>query len=385
MDGLAQAMSNTEETGRMTDLKCNWQDGRQCQFAKYNLPITLHAGKAFCRAHAPEGAHNAMAPDELGKFVDTVLRNGDVDLSGVRFQRRTRGAWAIAPHTEGKPLLLRHCTFDNAGHVRIVGEATLDESRFLGFAELNLQSADASVRGVAFHDRTTIESSSGRQIDLTGSEFMNTVRFHGSQGGIGPLRLDRVTFHRTPVFNDGLSQQTTFHGTRFLRSACTPEDEGTYRDLRKKLGENRAREWEGIAYEREQQCQRRAMFQQRRYFAWFTSLLYGAAARYGHSYERAWAIFFLTQIAFGLLYSWRSGRLGWGRLDTTVVLYTLAPILKPFEGLSTKATYATWAQQVIASNPASLFWPIVTSLQSVISLALVALALLAMRWRFRRE
>jgi hypothetical protein len=369
----------------MTDLKCNWRDGIQCQFEKYKLPTSLHNGKAFCRAHAPQGAQNAMAPDELGKFVDNALRNGDVDFSGVHFRKRSKGVWAITPDVEGKHFLLFHCTFDDAGHVRITGEATLDESRFLGFGELNLQAADASARGVAFLGRASIESSSGRRIDLTGSEFMSTVKFHGAQGGIGPLRLDRVTFHRAPVFNEGLSQQTTFHGTRFLRTACTPEDEGTYRDLRKKLSENRAREWEGIAYEREQQCHRRAMFQQRRYFTWFTSLLYGGAARYGHSYERAWALFFLTQVAFGLLYSWRSGRLGWGGLDSQVIMYTMAPILKPFEGLSTKATYATWAQEVIASDPASLFWPIVTSLQSVISLALVALAFLAMRWRFRRE
>lgn len=105
----------------MTDnLKCNWRDGEQCQFEKYGLPVAIHEGRMACRAHAPLGAADAMAPDELAKFVDSVLRNGDDNLSGLHFGRSNAG-WRLASRGDEKSLSLRYCTFDGAGAVRIEG------------------------------------------------------------------------------------------------------------------------------------------------------------------------------------------------------------------------------------------------------------------------
>jgi hypothetical protein len=365
--------------------KCSWRDGEQCQFEKYGLPISMHEDRMVCRAHAPVGAADALAPDELANFVhQNVLRNGEYDLSGLHFGKRSNGGWTLASHNADNALSLRHCTFEDARAVRIEGQAVLDHSTFRVYAELVVHGANISAHEVKFECPTTIYGSASSRIDLTRAVFSESVRFDGSAGSVGRLRLDRVTFHKAPIFTDALAHHTSFNGTRFLRSARTPDDEGSYRDLRNKLHQNRAREWEGIAYELEQTCRRRSLFQQRRWFAWLTSLMYGFSARYGHSYERAWLIFLLLQLVFGLIYSWRSGRIGCCAIDWPVITYTAAQVLKPFDALSSKSSATSWVMHV-TGEASDLFWPLVTSIHAVLSLSVVALAFLAMRWRFRRE
>jgi hypothetical protein len=87
----------------------------------------------------------------------------------------------------------------------------------------------------------------------------------------------------------------------------------------------------------------------------------------------------------GLVYSVLSERLAClpAAYDSQMAAFTFAQVVKPFELYS--------AKQLVASSytyiPSSQFgcWLTLTAIHSVLSLALVALFLLAIRWRFRRE
>jgi uncharacterized metal-binding protein len=72
-------------------------------------------------------------------------------------------------------------------------------------------------------------------------------------------------------------------------------------------------------------------------------------------------------------------------MDTSSLVFTLAQVVKPFE---------LWAARQLTGLPYELFapdekpsivWLVGTMMHSVLSLILLALFVLAVRWRFRRE
>ncbi len=93
----------------------------------------------------------------------------------------------------------------------------------------------------------------------------------------------------------------------------------------------------------------------------------------------------LVQVVFGVGYSVASDRwkLG-GEVDDTVVIFTLSQIAKPFELLSARAPDSSAYTALIPAD-ASLWWTVATFTHSVLSIVLIALFILAVRWRFRRE
>jgi hypothetical protein len=92
-----------------------------------------------------------------------------------------------------------------------------------------------------------------------------------------------------------------------------------------------------------------------------------------------------VQIVFCVLYSWWLG--GWGpswHFEPDVITFTFAQILKPFELLSARGPDRWPYTEILMSNHKGL-WTLATVLHSIASLSLIALFLLALRWRFRRD
>jgi len=173
---------------------------------------------------------------------------------------------------------------------------------------------------------------------------------------------------------------------RFRRTAQRASDEGAYRAIRNLFHKNRAREWEGYFYALEKRCHRRSLPWRSAWFARSLSALYDWTAVYGQSYERAFLVFVLVQIVFGFGYSIFSGRFGLStEVDPIIVAFALAQALKPFELLAARRPSSTVYTEVLSGAEESVLWIASTVLHSVLSLALIALFLLAVRWRFRRE
>jgi hypothetical protein len=68
-----------------------------------------------------------------------------------------------------------------------------------------------------------------------------------------------------------------------------------------------------------------------------------------------------------------------------VLAFTFSQVAKPFELFSSKVSMDGAYAILRDSDYGTGLWQLLTAVQSVFSLSLVALFLLALRWRFRRE
>ena len=152
------------------------------------------------------------------------------------------------------------------------------------------------------------------------------------------------------------------------------------------FSENRARESEGILYAAEKRCHRRGLRGWRNLLPLVLSWLYDKSAEYGHSYGRALAAFLIFQFVAVFGYAALSDRLHllYGAYDGRVFAFTVAQLLKPFELYAPEQPDPSAAFQIVP-NPPDGWWLALTTMHSLVSFALLALFLLALRWRFRRD
>lgn len=167
----------------------------------------------------------------------------------------------------------------------------------------------------------------------------------------------------------------------------TPDAEGSYRSARLVFAVHKNRELEGVFYACEKRCHRRSLSPKhvRDWLPRALSALYDITSGYGHSYGKALASFLAIQLCFGIGYSVASKRFEVStEIDWNIVLFTLVQVARPFELLSVRSHDATLFG-VVNLSKASPWWGIASFVHSTASLALLALFLLALRWRFRRD
>ena len=199
------------------------------------------------------------------------------------------------------------------------------------------------------------------------------------------INFNDCNFARAPSFgsSDQIPQRTTFHRATFT---VVPEDEGAFRSIRNKYHALRARDDEGRFYAYEKRCQRRQMTPPREWVSRAISWLYDISSAYGSSYGRALLCLVAVQFFFGLIYSILSGRLTHfpATFDSQITAFTFAQVAKPFELFNYKGNL-TGLYAIIPNLTPTGWWYFLTALHSVLAISLIALVLLAMRWRFRRE
>jgi len=214
------------------------------------------------------------------------------------------------------------------------------------------------------------------------SEFRSTVQLNFVALMRG-LSFRGCKFSHPPSFprSQKIPQRTDFSRATFQRHA---EDESAFRSIRNYFSDHRARDPEGRFYTLEKRCHRLGMTRLREWTPRAISYLYDLTSEYGYSY--GWALFWFVavQVLFGLTYAGLSDRLfhPGGRFDSRVVALTFAQVVKPFELFSAKAPIA--GAYAILPDGASGWWVFLTATQSVLSITLIALFLLAIRWRFRK-
>lgn len=362
---------------------CGW-NGYVCQFQECENTVSEIEGSTYCLAHLPLNALQKNL-EAFKAFLTECLNRGHRDFSGTAFPGGS--ATSIVPYDlRTHALALRRCEF--GAYIQLnLHSGNWSESHFRGDAEIIPYSGDANLSGCEFHGPLTFHGvSGGFHHDFKGSRFRGTVEFRGA-GTLKALRFDDCVFEAVPTFTPAaLPQQTIFTDVRFERTAQRSEDEGAYRAIRNLFNANRAREWEGWFYAHEKRCHRQSLPWRTQWFPRFLSWLYDIAARYGQSYERALVVFMLLQLAFGLGYAYFSGRLDiGGQIDADVITFTASQVVKPFELFSARLPLAPAFASVIPESARIGWWAFWTFLHSVLSLTLIALFLIAVRWRFRRE
>ncbi len=364
-------------------MPCDWSNGKECQFANlHHLKLIEYAGSTYCPYHLPlDAPQKAASPDHQAIIGERA------DLCGVQFPSRT---YTFQNRNANSVTLMNDCHFAPGVVLQL----------FLGTYE---------IRRARFHGEVKFENRGRNKVLLTGSRFVGPLQIQAlvqpsisrdwtaanweidsvdfeevvdlSSATFGEsLRLSDTTF-AAPVEFEGckLPQQTVAHDVRFVDRAIDQDSEGSYRYARLALAEHRNRDLEGVLYAAEKRSQRRGMKW------WWPSLwvstVYDVASRYGQDYVRALVVFLGIQVA---------AYVGYGayfqRWDSSVVVFTFAQLVKPFELFSVRTATATSGMSDLfafsAPGPALLFG---SALHSILSLSMVAIFLLAVRWRFRRE
>lgn len=377
-------------------LTCQWHGSIPCQFDPSVLAeasdIVVWGGRAYCQLHLPLDAgelkkgfsdtlcaHIKKAPNLRGvqfpprqynlntKHVDTDMREcvfaAEVFLSlgSSKFDMSCSIFGSTAHPREGR------ITISLADHAT----ARLDGARVFTLMEIQCQQGSHhalnwSMQRVAFWGELIL-----KDVKFTGSLDFSGSRFYA------PIRLD----------NTKMPQQTRGERLHFGKSALSPDAEGNYRSARLVFADHKNRELEGVFYACEKRCHRRSLSPRhlRNWLPRFLSALYDLTSGYGHSYGRALTAFVVMQFLFGLGYSIASERFEpVPSIDWNVVLFTLAQVAKPFDLLSARSYDAT-PFGVVNLSESSPWWGIAAFVHSTVSLALIALFLLAVRWRFRRD
>lgn len=245
---------------------------------------------------------------------------------------------------------------------------------------------------------------------LSESEFFAPVNLREVRF-VDHLRLDKSMF-RGPIYfaerDLEIPQSIDTRGLRLGDKATAPHAEPSYRSVRVALEKHKNRDPEGQFYAFEMRCQRKgipdgnprgwkfkfdvrrvmtfkspliviARPKLRRVFARAVSTSYDAVSVYGQSYGRAFITFFGLQMLFGGVYSYYFDRFGPTlSVDWELIRFTLSQVVKPFETFS-KVDPKALGQEL---GPGL---QLLLAAHSVVSLATIALFLLALRWRFRRE
>jgi hypothetical protein len=181
------------------------------------------------------------------------------------------------------------------------------------------------------------------------------------------------TFAAAPIFGNTANLP---QDTRFARATFTPrpEDEPSYRVIREHFSENGDRDSEGRFYALEKHSQRLGLPWG---FTRLVSFLYDMTSVYGQSYARAFCWFCLLQLASFLGYAYLSDELSLcGTYDGRVLAFTFAQLVKPFELFTNRPAGGVYG---IVGDRRLGVWQFLTAGQSILSLALLALFLLALR------
>jgi hypothetical protein len=358
-----------------------------CQFAG-TIEVLEYNGRCYCQAHAPLGAPGRFQASQLQSFVANRLKNGStIDLTSVVFP-----TYEQRYPLNGGTVIARRCTFQ--GGVALIA-ATLDisGSRCLGNLSVHCTGGDLIASQVHFAGDVNVYCGSAGRLDFTDSKADGEFVLDNVVMSTPELRFDGMSLAFALVMNfniapgTGMPQNSSFRRLRLRRSAFGNGAEGRYRTIRNRLHQNRDREQEGTFYQYEKRAKRKGL-SLRRAASWiprFVSACYDWLAGYGQSFERVLMWFIGLQVGFGFLYAVMSKRFAWDgdTFDSQVAAFTLAQIVKPFELLSARKPIG-WPYAGVYTD-GSGWWIFATAVHSVLSLILVALFLLALRWRFRRD
>lgn len=257
--------------------------------------------------------------------------------------------------------------FDGTAFKRRVGFAKSTFHNLADFSEDKEKSTELKFKHVDFSEATFRGPCS-----FVNRDFASDANFNGA------VFKDLVEFHGC-TFHPGMS----FHQTKFLKTKGTNDNatealERSYRTLKLEMEKLRARNEEADFFAREIECRR-----QRKSVHWFERIAataYKHLSDYGRSVDLPLIWLLILTYAAHYLY------LGVAIITCNPgpgarLAFTLEQMFRPFYVWS-KSLPGT-GNCLVESNP--LIIPILASLQSVATLTLLALFLLALRRRFKMD
>lgn len=398
--------------------------GSGCQFP--DEPLIEFEGKDWCRFHLPMDTKENWSDADTENFYSVIFQRieaardsgADVvaDLSGVVFPPR-----AIFTRFKQGPRL-KNILFVSArfpygtyfSGVSFADSATFERATFEGWTLFDdtIFGRRADFRSAIFGDWVTFRSATfGDWAKFNGAKFAADADFsasaeaHDKSSGqdFGVISFDQVIFHgsvrftnrkfREPATYRGATFQEApeFHGAELHQGIVFPGIEGfpdtaspgaaaAYCTLKLAMERLRSREEQAVFHALEQRSRRRE-FPWWRAARWF-SLLYDVTADYGCSIGRPLALLGLTttvawEIYMGVALACESVA------PAEAFRFTFEQLARPFFIWSPSYGGTGWVQEALEHCPFLLRG--IATLQSLASLGLIALFLLALRRRFKMD
>lgn len=295
--------------------------------------------------------------------VGSATFSGPIQLRNVEIAQDINGQGAIFHTSIG----MENCVVAGnfmATHATLHKGVAFDKLEVKGDADFSGSENLPSV-GLLEFGRTVFRGNA----NFNTRKFANGAHFH------------RCTFHKPPTFFAcTFHQDITFPHTGNFKDTSSASAVAAYRTLKQGMEGLRARREEGTFYALEQRSQR----QQAGTLRWperAMSWLYGSVSDYGQNFSRPVWLFGLVGVIFAAVYAafitgvcapckpdwwaiWRAAK--WS------VEFSVNP-------------FSVWRKEPVADVAHWGILQLVATFQSLAALTLIALFLLALRWRFKRD
>jgi len=361
--------------------------GEPCQFSNLALPLQQIEERSYCPLHAPLNAPEKGLQHMMGilQAVVNAQAGAGLELRGVIFP--TNGQIHLQ-HGSGS-VVLRACEFDDRAVLSFASldaNICLENSIFRGSVAINPRVARKfHCSNTRFPAALTINTPEPYPYDLdfsrsiVGGDFKIRLPSQGNFNFRQMQFLGRLDIELANAKK--VAQSTSFNDSRFGRRVCTTESEPSFRALRQAFEETGNRDDEGIFYALEKRSQRKSLAYG---LTRCVSALYDWTSWYGSNYTRPLVALLSVQILASTGYALASPNYSLAfSFSPELCAFTLAQVLKPFEILGGRIQ-STFVEEVVGGVPTGA-WALGSSLHAVCSLSLVALSILAIRWRFKRS
>lgn len=356
-----------------------------CPFSRVGLTGEFVVGtKSYCLFHAPAEIKQNWSPNLTKLFINkfnSISSEGNIsDFSGIIFPPD------ISVGTVSGGLMdfrKSHFCQNVTLHFNSASSFFFDDATF----ESNFTIGTDSIRSISFRNARFAGDADFSKIKEVGTFDCESAEFVGQANFFGIEFHSRVSFadakfHKAPMFlNCQFPQSSSFHEMQIAGLGYTEIAESSYRHVRKQMSENKSRDYEGRFYVYEQRCARK------RYgfgIGSVVSWLYDVFSEYGTSFELALLWLIEIQIAAFVIYYLLSVVLVGAQASVnSLISFTLAQLFRPFEIFSFKRDEVTVVS--LFGKQVSSYIQYISAAQAILSLSLLALFFLALRWRFKRE
>jgi len=298
---------------------------------------------------------------------------GKLKLANCKFKDAVNFKWC---RLEGELIINDsefHSTtiFKNASfsrHIQIIN------TKFIGIVDFSVTSNTESKTNESWGNFPSIyfnNSSFGDEVFFINRRFLKTTDFND------------CTFNAAPKFQGCLlHEDTTFPPEKNFPVIGNQESASAYRTLKLAMEKIRARNEEAMFSALEQKCIHLNPNTPKSFktFSW----LYGVTTDYGQSVWHVFRSFLITLFSFFIIYLW----IATPTIDPSltfdfklifkVFIFNLKQTIPPYHAYNSRIP--DW----LGSGPNDDFLEIIFNLQTTLNLALLALLVLVLRWRFKR-
>lgn len=217
-----------------------------------------------------------------------------------------------------------------------------------------------------------------KTVDFTNAEFHNNALFNNRKFE-GRTMFSSCTFYKAPLFfGSEFKSDTNFHTAKFFDTTSV-HSENAYRSLRESMNDIGAQVFENTFFALEQRSRRLSAYSKWSLNRVF-SFLYDTFSEYGESIKRPIVGLGWCALFFWLAFSWIFSTQG--VYAVSIIGFTISQIFRPFFVWSEGAYFIS---TVTLSPFSDLALRVLATLQSVISVGLLTLFILALRRRFRLD